>query len=89
MRRAFKFIFAITFSISGILIAAQSLSESLAMWSLLLLFFSLMTLLLAALAPLFLKRIRGGRKRSGLPSRYERERDPWRALSAGEDPTEQ
>ena len=37
------------------------------------------------LRPLFVRR---GARRAGLPSRYERVRDPWRALDKGEDPTE-
>ncbi len=87
--RSVKFIVAIILSTSGALIAAQSLSQALQAWALLLLMLSLTSLLLALIAPLFMRRMRGGRKRSGLPSRYEREKDPWRALSAGEDPTEQ
>ncbi|MFM8254281.1 MAG: hypothetical protein ACKN9O_03535 [Actinomycetota bacterium] len=86
--RSVKVIVAILLSTSGIIIAAQSLSQALQVWALLLLALSLTSLLLALIAPLFIKRKRGGRKRSGLPSRYEREKDPWRALSAGEDPTE-
>ncbi|MFM7499284.1 MAG: hypothetical protein ACKO3U_00975 [Actinomycetota bacterium] len=86
--RSVKVIVAIILSTSGIIIAAQSLSQALQVWALLLLALSLTSLLLALIAPLFIKRMRGGRKRSGLPSRYEREKDPWRALSAGEDPTE-
>lgn len=86
--RSVKVIVAILLSTSGIIIAAQSLSQALQVWALLLLALSLTSLLLALIAPLFIKRMRGGRKRSGLPSRYEREKDPWRALSAGEDPTE-
>lgn len=86
--RSVKVIVAILLSTSGIIIAAQSLSQALQVWALLLLVLSLTSLLLALIAPLFIKRMRGGRKRSGLPSRYERVKDPWRALSAGEDPTE-
>lgn len=86
--RSIKFIIAIALSISGVFIAATSLSQALEGWALVLLILSLATLLLAFVTPLFIKRTRGGRKRSGLPSRYEREKDPWRALSAGEDPTE-
>jgi hypothetical protein len=86
--RSVKVIVAILLSTSGIIIAAESLSQALQVWALLLLALSLTSLLLALIAPLFIKRMRGGRKRSGLPSRYEREKDPWRALSAGEDPTE-
>ncbi|MBM3703459.1 MAG: hypothetical protein FJW54_00110 [Actinobacteria bacterium] len=86
--RSVKVIVAILLSTSGIIIAAQSLSQALQVWALLLLALSLTSLLLALIAPLFIKRMRDGRKRSGLPSRYEREKDPWRALSAGEDPTE-
>lgn len=86
--KSLKVLIAIALAISGVFIAAQSLSQALEAWALVLLALSLTTLLLAFLAPLFIKRSRGGRKRSGLPSRYEREKDPWRALSAGEDPTE-
>jgi len=86
--RSVKVIVAILLSTSGIIIAAESLSQALQVWALLLLALSLTSLLLALIAPLFIKRMRDGRKRSGLPSRYEREKDPWRALSAGEDPTE-
>jgi|GEM_PF-1595633 len=86
--RSVKVIVAIVLSTSGVIIAAQSLSQALQVWALLLLALSLTSLLLALIAPLFIKRMRGGGKRSGLPSRYEREKDPWRALSAGEDPTE-
>lgn len=54
------------------------------MWSLSLMFLSLMASLALIIRPLYSRR---GSRRSGLPSRYERVKDPWRALDKGEDPT--
>jgi uncharacterized membrane protein YbhN (UPF0104 family) len=64
--------------------AAQSLSRKLELWSAVVLFCSLLTLAVILVRPLFKKRDKG---RSGLPPRYERVKDPWRALDKGEDPT--
>ncbi|MFZ9926624.1 MAG: hypothetical protein ACO3FB_02395 [Candidatus Nanopelagicaceae bacterium] len=54
------------------------------MWSLSLMFLSLMASLTLIIRPLYSRR---SSRRSGLPSRYERVKDPWRALDKGEDPT--
>lgn len=75
--------------ITGIIIAARSLEVELHFWALILLLISLLLVLISLVRPMYAKRVRGGRKRSGLPSKYERMEDPWRSLSAGHDPTEQ
>jgi hypothetical protein len=47
-------------------------------------FLALASSLILIIRPLYARR---GSRRSGLPSRYERVKDPWRALDKGEDPT--
>jgi membrane protein implicated in regulation of membrane protease activity len=64
--------------------AAQSLGRKLELWSAAVMLCSLLTLIAVLLRPLFKRR---GKRSSGLPSRYERVKDPWRALDKGEDPT--
>lgn len=73
----------------GVFIAARALVSELTLWALLLLVISILILLVAIARPLFVKRGGKGRARAGLPSKYERVEDPWRALSAGRDPTDQ
>ena len=75
--------------IVGIIISARALEVELHVWALILLLLSLLLVLISLMRPMFTRRVRGGKKRSGLPSKYEREQDPWRSLSAGRDPTEQ
>jgi hypothetical protein len=87
--RLAKILLPALLGILGIVIAARSLAETLQSWSLILLLLSSLLLLISLVRPMFTNRVRGGKKRSGLPSKYERERDPWRSLSAGRDPTEQ
>lgn len=69
----------------ALLFASRNLSERLEVWSAVLAFVALATVVALLLRPLFVRR---GARRAGLPSRYERVRDPWRALDKGEDPTE-
>lgn len=83
-----KFIAPISLGCIGLGISAKALVGELTTWALLLFISSLVVLLVMLLRPLFIKRNRGSVKSSGLPSKYERVRDPWRALSAGQDPTE-
>lgn len=68
----------------ALIFASRNLSERLELWSVALALLSLITLVVLLLRPLFARR---GAKRAGLPSRYERVKDPWRALDKGEDPT--
>lgn len=75
--------------IVGIVISARSLTQAPELWALSLLLLSSLLIIVSLIRPLFTNRGRGGKKRSGLPSKYERERDPWRSLSAGRDPTEE
>lgn len=85
MKRLLKLLLPLAASIIGIAVSARFLSEELSIGALLLLLLSLLLLLFALLRPLFIRR---GRARSGLPSRYERIPDPWRALDKGKDPTD-
>lgn len=75
--------------IAGLIMSARALSSELTLWALLLLSFALLLLLFSLVRPMFVNRARSGRARSGLPSKYERVQDPWRALSAGQDPTDE
>ena len=84
-----KRVLPLAISIAGLVISARALAGELTLWALILLLFSLLLLLFSLARPMFAKRGESGRKRSGLPSKYERVQDPWRALSAGQDPTEQ
>lgn len=87
--RWLKRVLPLAIGITGLIISARALSTELTLWALLLLLSALLLLLFSLARPMFAKRVRGGRARSGLPSKYERVEDPWRALSAGRDPTEQ
>lgn len=69
----------------ALLFASRNLSEHLEVWSVVLALVALITVVALVLRPLFVRR---GARRAGLPSRYERVSDPWRALDKGEDPTE-
>ena len=75
---------ALALSISALIFSTQSLARSLEMWSASLMFLALASSLILIIRPLYARR---GSRRSGLPSRYERVKDPWRALDKGEDPT--
>ena len=87
--RVMKFLLPLVLAIIGAFISAQALASELTTWAVLLLLTSTVLAVTLLLRPLFAKRISGSQKRSGLPSKYERIQDPWRALSAGQDPTEQ
>ena len=87
--RLLRKVLPLTTGIVGLMISARALSTELTLWALLLLVVALVLLLFSLARPMFAQRVRGGRARSGLPSKYERVQDPWRALSAGQDPTEQ
>lgn len=87
--RLAKIVLPALLGIIGIIISSRSLAVALQLWSLILLLLSSLLLLVSLARPMFTKRAQGGKKRSGLPSKYERERDPWRSLSAGRDPTEE
>lgn len=84
MRRFHKLIVVLP-TIAALIISMRHLAIALELWSLIVFAGALIVLLIIALQPLF--RRRSGR-RTGLPSRYERVIDPWRALDKGEDPTQ-
>lgn len=71
-------------SLVALYLSAQSLGSKLELWSAAVMLCSLLTLAAILIRPLFKRR---GKRSSGLPSRYERVKDPWRALDKGEDPT--
>ena len=68
-----------------LLFFGANLARTLEWWSLALFMFSLIALVTLVISSLFRRRKSG---KSGLPARYERVRDPWRALDKGLDPTE-
>lgn len=83
--RIIKVIAPIALALGGIVLSARLLSHELSTGALALLALSLTLLFASLIRPMFIRR---GRNRAGLPSRYERVKDPWRALDAGEDPTQ-
>lgn len=78
-------VFIALLSLVALVISTRNLALKLELWSLSMLVIALMLLTVIAVRPMFRKR--AGR-RSGLPSRYERVEDPWRALDKGQDPTQ-
>ena len=68
-----------------LLFSGANLARTLERWSLALFVLSLIALVSLVISSLFRRRKSG---KSGLPARYERVRDPWRAMDKGLDPTE-
>ena len=68
-----------------LLFSGANLARTLEWWSLALFMFSLIALATLVISSLFRRRKSG---KSGLPARYERVRDPWRAMDKGLDPTD-
>ncbi len=87
--RILKSAVSLAIGLVGLVISARALNSELSLWALLLLFCASLLVLITLLRPLFVRRSRGKQKSSGLPSKYERVQDPWRALSAGQDPTKE
>ena len=68
-----------------LLFSGANLARTLEWWSLALFMFSLIALATLVISSLFRRRKSG---KSGLPARYQRVRDPWRAMDKGLDPTD-
>ena len=87
--RAIKLLLPLSLAVAGIFISSKALASELTAWAALLLLTSTICTVTLLLRPLFTTRKSGNQLRSGLPSKYERTQDPWRALSSGQDPTEE